>query len=74
MYHHHHHHQGIMTTGAPEHYGGGSYHSAYPAYMSPHLGGTWPGASPFDSSSSALHGLQGATRHPTLGKRKSTLM
>ncbi|CAL8314204.1 unnamed protein product [Boreogadus saida] len=60
-----------ISAGGREHYGtrglGGSYHSPYPAYMNPSLGGTWP-SSPFDSS--VLHGLQGtgqsATRHPNL--------
>ncbi|XP_061900489.1 transcription factor GATA-4 [Entelurus aequoreus] len=62
---------GIPANGR-EHYGarglGGSYHSPYPAYMSPNVGGTWS-ASPFDSP--VLHGLQngcptGATRHPNI--------
>ena len=50
---------------------GGTYHSSYPAYVSPNLGGTWS-APPFDSS--VLHSLQpgaaGITtaRHPHLGK------
>ncbi|KAM4633161.1 transcription factor GATA-4 isoform 2-T2 [Polymixia lowei] len=60
-----------ITANGREHYGSrglsGSYHSPYPAYVSPNMGGTWP-ASPFDSS--VLHGLQagapGATRHPNL--------
>ena len=63
-----------ISAGGREHYGtrglGGSYHSPYPAYINPSLGGTWP-SSPFDSS--VLHGLQGAgqsaTRHPNLGKK-----
>ncbi|XP_012693590.2 transcription factor GATA-4 [Clupea harengus] len=48
---------------------GGTYHSSYPAYVSPNLGGTWS-APPFDSS--VLHSLQpgaaGITtaRHPHL--------
>ncbi|XP_056284017.1 transcription factor GATA-4 isoform X3 [Pseudoliparis swirei] len=46
----------------------GSYHSPYPAYMSPNVGGAWS-ASPFDSP--VLHGLQtgaphGTTRHPNI--------
>ncbi|XP_028809178.1 transcription factor GATA-4 [Denticeps clupeoides] len=54
------------------HYGarglGGSYHSPYPAYVSPSVGSPWS-ASPFDGS--VLHGLQSgapgaAARHPTL--------
>ncbi|KAK5903571.1 hypothetical protein CgunFtcFv8_007341 [Champsocephalus gunnari] len=61
-----------ISANGREHYGArglsGSYHSPYPAYMSPNVGGTWP-ASPFDSS--VLHGLQtGAphctTRHPNI--------
>uniref|UniRef100_A0A3B4ZEC1 Transcription factor GATA-4 n=1 Tax=Stegastes partitus TaxID=144197 RepID=A0A3B4ZEC1_9TELE len=48
-----------ISANGREHYGaralGGSYHSPYPAYMSPNVGGTWP-ASPFDSP--VLHGLQ----------------
>lgn len=48
----------------------GSYHSPYPPYVSPNMGGTWP-ASPFDSS--VLHNLTPGTggsgaRHPNLGK------
>ncbi|CAL1586421.1 unnamed protein product [Knipowitschia caucasica] len=52
-----------------EHYGAralsGSYHSPYPAYVSPSVGATWS-ASPFDSP--VLHGLQpggtpGTARH-----------
>ncbi|XP_028296092.1 transcription factor GATA-4 isoform X2 [Gouania willdenowi] len=55
-----------------DHYGarslGGSYHSHYPTYMNPNVGGTWA-ASPFDSP--VLHGLQsggspGAARHPNI--------
>ncbi|KAM9339161.1 transcription factor GATA-4 [Symphorus nematophorus] len=62
----------ISAANGREHYGArslsGSYHSPYPAYMSPNVGGTWP-ASPFDSP--VLHGLQtgappGATRHPNI--------
>ncbi|XP_074471600.1 transcription factor GATA-4 [Sebastes fasciatus] len=67
----------IAANGVREHYGArslsGSYHSPYPAYMSPNVGGTWP-ASPFDSP--VLHGLQtgahhhhhhhGTTRHPNI--------
>lgn len=51
---------------------GGSYHSPYPAYMSPNVGGTWP-ASPFDSP--VLHGLQpGApARHPNIGEKLLSL-
>ncbi|XP_035534167.1 transcription factor GATA-4 [Morone saxatilis] len=61
-----------ISANGREHYGarslGGSYHSPYPAYMSPNVGGTWS-ASPFDSP--VLHGLQtgahpGATRHPNI--------
>ncbi|KAI3364313.1 hypothetical protein L3Q82_011113 [Scortum barcoo] len=61
-----------ISANGREHYGarslGGSYHSPYPAYMSPNVGGTWP-ASPFDSP--VLHGLQpgahgGTTRHPNI--------
>ncbi|CAL8316088.1 unnamed protein product [Merluccius merluccius] len=62
--------------GREPHYGarglGGSYHSGYPAYVSPNLGGAWA-ASPFDGGAAAvLHGLQGggggpgAARHPNL--------
>lgn len=59
-----------ISANGREHYGArslsGSYHSPYPAYMSPNVGGTWP-ASPFDNP--VLHGLQtsaphGTTRHP----------
>lgn len=54
-----------------DHYGTrgltGSYHSPYPAYMSPNMGATWA-ASPFDSP--VLHGLQAAgsnaARHQNL--------
>ncbi|XP_059212225.1 transcription factor GATA-4 [Centropristis striata] len=62
----------LNISNGREHYGarslGGSYHSPYPAYMSPNVGGTWP-ASPFDSP--VLHGLQagaphGTTRHPNI--------
>uniref|UniRef100_A0A8C4F5C5 Transcription factor GATA-4 n=1 Tax=Dicentrarchus labrax TaxID=13489 RepID=A0A8C4F5C5_DICLA len=61
-----------ISANGREHYGArslsGSYHSPYPAYMSPNVGGTWS-ASPFDSP--VLHGLQtgahpGATRHPNI--------
>ncbi|XP_071006873.1 transcription factor GATA-4 [Oncorhynchus clarkii lewisi] len=58
-----------ISTNGRDHYGtrslGGSYHSPYPAYMSPNMGGTWA-TSPFDSS--VLHSLQsgGQTRHPNL--------
>ncbi|KAM7367929.1 hypothetical protein PAMP_014194 [Pampus punctatissimus] len=61
-----------ISTNGREHYGArslsGSYHSPYPAYMSPNVGGTWS-ASPFDSP--VLHGLQtgappGTTRHPNI--------
>nr|XP_046228907.1 transcription factor GATA-4 isoform X2 [Scatophagus argus] len=61
-----------ISANGREHYGArslsGSYHSPYPAYVSPNVGGTWP-ASPFDSP--VLHGLQsgappGATRHPNI--------
>lgn len=63
-----------ISANGREHYGSrglsGSYHSPYPAYVSPNMGGTWP-ASPFDSP--VLHGLQagaaGTTRHPNLGER-----
>lgn len=67
-----------ISANGREHYSarglGGSYHSPYPAYMSPNVGGTWP-ASPFDSP--VLHGLQtggaaGTTRHPNIGERKKT--
>lgn len=63
-----------ISANGREHYGarglGGSYHSPYPAYMSPNVGGTWA-ASPFESP--VLHGLQtggppGATRHPNIGE------
>ncbi|KAM9798403.1 transcription factor GATA-4 [Neosynchiropus ocellatus] len=43
-----------------------SFHSPYPAYVSPNMAGTWP-ASPFDSP--VLHGLQsppGTARHPNI--------
>ncbi|ROL45222.1 Transcription factor GATA-4, partial [Anabarilius grahami] len=61
-----------ISTGGREHYGSrglsGSYHSGYPAYVSPNIGGSWA-ASHFDSS--VLHSLQtggpaGAARHPNL--------
>ncbi|XP_030627543.1 transcription factor GATA-4 [Chanos chanos] len=61
-----------ISTNGREHYSsrglGGSYHSAYPAYVSPNMGGTWA-ASHFDSS--VLHSLQPggpttAARHPNL--------
>ncbi|XP_059354098.1 transcription factor GATA-4-like [Carassius carassius] len=61
-----------ISAGGREHYGtrglSGSYHSGYPAYMSPSIGGSWT-ASHFDSS--VLHSLQsggaaGARRHPSL--------
>ncbi|XP_071335314.1 transcription factor GATA-4 [Trachinotus anak] len=61
-----------ISANGREHYGArglsGSYHSPYPAYMSPNVGGTWP-ASPFDSP--VLHGLQtgappGTARHPNI--------
>ncbi|XP_070843630.1 transcription factor GATA-4 [Chaetodon trifascialis] len=61
-----------ISANGREHYGArslsGSYHSPYPAYMSPNVSGTWP-ASPFDSP--VLHGLQtgappGTTRHPNI--------
>ncbi|XP_017278680.1 transcription factor GATA-4 isoform X2 [Kryptolebias marmoratus] len=61
-----------ISANGREHYGprglGGSYHSPYPAYMSPNVGGTWT-ASPFDGP--VLHGLQagaspGTTRHPNI--------
>ncbi|KAM7395424.1 hypothetical protein PAMA_006940 [Pampus argenteus] len=61
-----------ISANGREHYGArglsGSYHSPYPAYMSPNVGGTWS-ASPFDSP--VLHGLQtgappGTTRHPNI--------
>lgn len=61
-----------ISANGREHYGArglsGSYHSPYPAYMSPNVGGTWP-APPFDSP--VLHGLQTgappcATRHPNI--------
>lgn len=65
-----------ISANGREHYGArglsGTYHSPYPAYMSPNVGGTWP-ASPFDSP--VLHGLQtGAppvsTRHPNIGEKQ----
>ncbi|XP_072298297.1 transcription factor GATA-4 [Eucyclogobius newberryi] len=54
-----------------DHYGArglsGSYHSPYPAYVSPSVGATWT-ASPFDSP--VLHGLQSGAnpgaRHPNI--------
>uniref|UniRef100_A0A8C1NK79 Transcription factor GATA-4 n=1 Tax=Cyprinus carpio TaxID=7962 RepID=A0A8C1NK79_CYPCA len=58
-----------ISAGGREHYGtrglSGSYHSGYPAYVSPNIGGSWT-ASHFDSS--VLHSLQsggaaGAARH-----------
>ncbi|CAJ1078046.1 transcription factor GATA-4 [Xyrichtys novacula] len=61
-----------ISANGREHYGArslsGSYHSPYPAYMSPNVGGTWA-ASPFESP--VLHGLQtggppGTTRHPNI--------
>ncbi|KAM6991829.1 transcription factor GATA-4 isoform 1-T2 [Tautogolabrus adspersus] len=61
-----------ITANGREHYGArslsGSYHSPYPAYMNPNMGGTWT-ASPFESP--VLHGLQtgappGAARHPNI--------
>ncbi|XP_076024172.1 transcription factor GATA-4 [Genypterus blacodes] len=61
-----------ISANGRDHYGarglGGSYHSPYPAYMNPNVGGTWS-TSPFDSP--VLHGLQtgappGATRHPNI--------
>lgn len=61
-----------ISTNGRDHYGArglsGSYHSPYPTYVSPNVGGTWT-ASPFDSP--VLHGLQpgappGATRHPNI--------
>ncbi|KAM9840144.1 transcription factor GATA-4 [Aulostomus maculatus] len=61
-----------ISANGREHYGArglsGSYHSPYPTYMSPNVGGTWS-ASPFDSP--VLHGLQtgappGTTRHPNI--------
>ncbi|XP_051953986.1 transcription factor GATA-4-like [Xyrauchen texanus] len=61
-----------ITTNGREHFGSrglsGSYHSGYPAYMSPNIGGSWA-ASHFDSS--VLHNLHtggpgNATRHPNL--------
>uniref|UniRef100_A0A9J8D2Z3 Transcription factor GATA-4 n=2 Tax=Cyprinus carpio TaxID=7962 RepID=A0A9J8D2Z3_CYPCA len=48
-----------ISAGGREHYGtrglSGSYHSGYPAYVSPNIGGSWT-ASHFDSS--VLHSLQ----------------
>ncbi|KAM6906341.1 transcription factor GATA-4 isoform 2-T2 [Lycodopsis pacificus] len=61
-----------ISANGREHYSArslsGSYHSPYPAYMSPNVGGAWP-ASHFDSP--VLHGLQtgaphGTTRHPNI--------
>ncbi|KAI7789990.1 putative transcription factor GATA-4, partial [Triplophysa rosa] len=61
-----------ISCSAREHYGSrglsGSFHGAYPAYVSPNIGGSWA-ASHFDSS--VLHSLQtggptNATRHPNL--------
>ncbi|KAJ8410248.1 hypothetical protein AAFF_G00202290 [Aldrovandia affinis] len=61
-----------ISSNGREHYGtrglGGSYHSPYPAYMSPNMGGTWAAAQ-FDSS--VLHSMQSggpasATRHPNI--------
>lgn len=69
-----------ISANGRDHYGarglGGSYHSPYPAYMSPNVGGTWP-TSPFDSP--VLHGLQsgappGATRHPNIGERETEIL
>lgn len=69
-----------ISSNGREHYGtrglSGSYHSPYPTYVSPNMGGTWS-ASPFDSS--VLHcslqsGGQGATRHPNLGKRGGNML
>lgn len=65
-----------ISANGREHYGArslsGSYHSPYPAYMSPNVGGSWS-ASPFDSP--VLHGLQtgahaGTTRHPNIGEQQ----
>ncbi|KAL6096088.1 gata4 [Pungitius sinensis] len=56
-----------ISANGREHYGarslGGSYHSPYPAYMSPNVGGAWS-ASPFDNP--VLHGPHGAARHPNI--------
>ncbi|XP_041660680.1 transcription factor GATA-4 isoform X2 [Cheilinus undulatus] len=61
-----------ISANGREHYGArslsGSYHSPYPAYMSPNVGGTWT-TSPFESP--VLHGLQtggppGPARHPNI--------
>lgn len=61
-----------ISSNGREHYGSrglsGSYHGAYPAYVSPNIGGSWP-ASHFDSS--VLHSLQtggpaNPMRHPNL--------
>ncbi|XP_067098208.1 transcription factor GATA-4 [Osmerus mordax] len=60
-----------ISANGRDHYGTrgltGSYHSPYPAYMGPNMGGTWA-ASPFDST--VLHGLQtggpSAVRHANL--------
>lgn len=65
-----------ISTNGREHYGArslsGPYHSPYPTYISPNVGGTWS-ASPFDSP--VLHGLQtgaphGTTRHPNIGEQQ----
>lgn len=64
-----------VTANGRDHYSarglGSPYPAAYPAYVSPGVGGTWA-ASHFDSS--VLHSLQSAgptagARHPNLGKR-----
>ncbi|XP_006642996.2 transcription factor GATA-4 [Lepisosteus oculatus] len=61
-----------ISANGREQYGtrglGGSYHSPYPAYVSPSMGGGWT-TSPFDSS--VLHSLQpggapGTARHPSI--------
>ncbi|KAK0130937.1 Transcription factor GATA-4 [Merluccius polli] len=61
--------------GREPHYGarglGGSYHSGYPAYVSPNLGGAWA-ASPFDGGAAAvLHGLQGGGGGGGTGRREA---
>lgn len=69
-----------ISSNGREHYGSrglsGSYHGAYPAYVSPNIGGSWA-ASHFDSS--VLHNLQtggpaNPSRHPNLGENSSSVL
>lgn len=60
-----------IGTSAREHYGSrglsGSYHTGYPAYVSPSIGGSWA-ASHFDGS--VMHG--GPARHPNIGENQKS--